>query len=375
MSEHIYFENKVKNVLDIYSQIELELLELIINKLQAVDGEIGGSLRWYLRRLNQLGGLNKETLKIISKYTGITQKELKTMFKTIGIDTIKSLNLEKAYKNGEITINPKVFYQDSVIAGIIEKTFKTTTKTFLDINENIVEGVNKKYVEILNTAYLETSSGVYDYGTSIRKAINKFADAGIPAATYKYEDGSTRTYNIEGIVRRDVLTASHQLSGEIIQDIVEETKPKYIYLSEHFMSRPTHAEWQGCYVETKDFESVTDYGDIEGIYGINCKHIHYPYYGDIDTTKFKNYNGYKLYTQDKKINTAKNSRNAKLYELSQEQRQLERNVRRWKRREIAEKDADEILKAKKKVEFWQHKLRNFTKDHPDLKRDYLREKI
>ena len=372
MGEDIYLQNKVKGVLDIYSQIELDLLEVIIKKLKLSDGEIGGSLSWYLKRLDELGGLNTETLKVISKYTGITQKELKMMLESIGIETIDALNLQNAYRKGKITINPMTFYKDIAITNLINNSYDSTLKTFLDINKNIVESTRKQYVEILNTAYLETSTGVYDYGTSIRKALNKFADAGITGATYKYPDGTTRRYDIAGVIRRDVLTQSHQLSGSIIEDIVEKTEPEYIYLSEHYQARPTHALWQGCYVETKDFEGVTDFGDVAGIYGVNCKHFHYPYFGEVDKNKYKILNGYKLYTQDRTINEKENAR---LYDLSQQQRSYERQVRRWKRRQQVATTDEDKKKADYKVDFYQHKLRNFIKDHKELRRDYLREKI
>ena len=372
MKEDIYFQNKIKDVLDIYSQIELEILEKIIDKLKLSDGEIGGSTEWLLKRLNELGGLNKETLKVISKYTGISQKQLKAMLETIGIDTIDALNLQEAYRKGKISINPKTFYEDRVIYNIIDKSFNNATKTFFKINSNIVESVRKEYIDILNTAYLETSTGVYDYGTSIRKALNKFADAGITGATYKYADGSTRRYDIAGVVRRDVLTQAHQLSGDIIEEVVDKTNPEYIYLSEHYQARPTHALWQGCYVKAEDFEDVTDYGSVTGIYGVNCKHLHYPYFGEVDKNKYKILNGYKLYTQDRRINE---SENARLYDLSQQQGSYERQVRRWKRRQQVATNDEDLKKSNDKVKFYQHKLRNLIDDNKELRRDYLREKI
>ena len=128
MKEDIYFQNKIKDVLDIYSQIELEILEKIIDKLKLSDGEIGGSTEWLLKRLNELGGLNKETLKVISKYTGISQKQLKAMLESIGIDTIDALNLQEAYRKGKISINPKTFYKDRVIASLITNSYDSTLK-------------------------------------------------------------------------------------------------------------------------------------------------------------------------------------------------------------------------------------------------------
>lgn len=377
MGEDIYFENKAREVLDIYSQVELDLLELIIKKLKLSNGEIGGSTEWLIKRLQELGGLNKETLKIISKYTKISQKELKMMFEKIGIDTIDSVNLAEAYRKGKITINPSTFYQDKAIMTITKNAFNSTLKTFVEVNANIVENVRRQYVEILNTAYLETSTGVYDYGTSIRRALNKFADKGITVATYKYPDGSERKYNIEGIVRRDLLTAMHQTSGKVMDEVVDITEPEYIKITEHYQARPSHEPWQGCIVRKDEFDAITGFGEVDGIYGVNCKHGHFPFFGEIDKSKYKTVVGYyggtyKAYTQEVKVNAKENAR---LYELSQEQRALERQVRRWKRRQQVATDDEDKKKANYKVDFWQHKLRNFTKDHKELRRDYLREKI
>ena len=370
----IYFENKAREVLDIYSQVELELLELIIKKLKLADGEIGGSTEWLIKRLQELGGLNKETLKVISKYTGISQKELKKIFKQTGIDTIDSVNLAEAYKKGKITINPSTFKQDKAIMTIVNNSYNEALKTFFKVNENIVENVKKQYIDILNTAYLETSTGVYDYGTSIRKALARFADRGITVATYRYPDGSERKYNIEGIVRRDLLTAMHQTSGKVMDEVVDKTKPEYIKITEHYQARPSHEPWQGCIVRKDEFDAITGFGEVDGIYGVNCKHGHFPFFGEVDENRYKMVDGYdggryKAYTQLVKVDEKENAR---LYELSQEQRSLERHVREWKRRQIV--DEDKTL-ANKKVKFWQHKLRNFIDDNPDLRRDYLREKI
>ena len=145
MGEDIYLQNKVKGVLDIYSQIELDLLEVIIKKLKLSDGEIGGSLSWYLKRLDELGGLNTETLKVISKYTGITQKELKMMLESIGIETIDALNLQNAYRKGKITINPMTFYKDIAITNLINNSYDSTLKTFLDINKNMCDMASQTF--------------------------------------------------------------------------------------------------------------------------------------------------------------------------------------------------------------------------------------
>lgn len=107
-----------------------------------------------------------------------------------------------------------------------------------------------------------------------------------------------------------------------------------------------------------DFIETTGYGEIQGLLGINCRHTFYPYFGDGDEEPLV----------DKE-------ESARLYELSQEQRALERNVRRWKRRQQVATTDEDKKKSDYKVKFYQHKLRNLMDDNKELRRDYLREKI
>lgn len=64
------------------------------------------------------------------------------------------------------------------------------------------------------------------------------------------------------------------------------------------------------------------------------------------------------------------------YELDQEQRYNERKIREWKRRQAVNKagGVDNTREAKK-VREWQKRQTDFLKAHPDMKRNYAREKI
>ena len=63
------------------------------------------------------------------------------------------------------------------------------------------------------------------------------------------------------------------------------------------------------------------------------------------------------------------------YEAEQKQRYMERQIRKWKRREAGSLDPENQNAAKAKVREWQGKIREHLKENPQLRRDYWREKI
>ncbi|MEU2759383.1 phage minor capsid protein [Streptomyces sp. NPDC007094] len=63
------------------------------------------------------------------------------------------------------------------------------------------------------------------------------------------------------------------------------------------------------------------------------------------------------------------------YEAGQRQREIERTIRKWKRREAAAVDPVELRAARAKVRQWQGTMRQHLADHPDLRRLRHREQL
>ena len=79
-------EQLIKPLIRIYDNIELELIKDIANRLNNYDG-IKGSLKWYLDKLQEMGGFNKNNLSLIAEYSGKSQKEVREILKFAGWDS------------------------------------------------------------------------------------------------------------------------------------------------------------------------------------------------------------------------------------------------------------------------------------------------
>ena len=82
-----------KRIQELYEKIEADLLRNIASRLDIEEID-GGSVEWYTRKLDDLGMLSNENIKVIAKYTGKTTKEIKQLLKKSGYANIE----ESAYK-------------------------------------------------------------------------------------------------------------------------------------------------------------------------------------------------------------------------------------------------------------------------------------
>lgn len=362
------FEDLIRPISNIYSDIEYELLMEIATRFKNYDS-LSGSLEWYTKKLDELGGLNQEAVRIIAKYSNKTEKEVKRVLEKAGYDAVPLEEYKRIYDAGGMPVDPSVI----TITRVLENSFVESKELFKLINTKAVEGTTKAYMDVLNQAYLEVSGGYYDYNTSIQKACKKMADKGISCATYQRSNGKTFQMSIESVVRRDTLTSINQTANKANDKFIDELKAKHVYVTEHAGARnkgvgwKNHESWQGkVYLiegsddKYKNFAATTGYGKVDGLAGVNCRHSHYAFFP-----------GFSVIPESP-------SYNPKLYDLTQKQRYFERGIRKWKKQlaiyEGLEDDVN-IIACKKKVKEWQNNLQKFIDDHEELKRDYSREKV
>lgn len=364
----------VERIISIYSRLEYALIIEIAKRFDVYDS-IGGSLEWQLKKLEELGALNADAVKLIAKFSKRSEKEIFRMLNEAKFINIDFDLLTKAFDAGEIKISPLTLMENTAFTRLIESTYKELGDTFRLIQTKALESTKQAYMDVINRSYVEVATGTYDYGTSIKRAVNRMAQQGITAATYKRGERIIN-YSIEGAVRRDTLSALNKLANASALQAVNELGAEYIETSMHIGARvhPTnpianHAGWQGKvfkvngsdkYPNLKESTGYPD--DILGLGGVNCRHRIFPFFPGISVPKRK---------------TFTDEENKKAYELSQKQRALERQMRTLKKRHAAAKaigDKETAQALKKKITAKSDEIDKFCKDN-NLRRDYSRELV
>ena len=364
----------VERIISIYSRLEYALIIEIAKRFDVYDS-IGGSLEWQIKKLEELGALNADAVKLIAQFSKRSEKEIIIMLNEAKFINIDFDLLTKAFDAGAIKISPLTLMENTAFTRLIESTYKELGDTFRLIQTKALESTKQAYMDVINRSYVEVATGTYDYGTSIKRAVNRMAQQGITAATYKRGERIIN-YSIEGAVRRDTLSAVNKLANASALQAVNELGAEYVETSMHIGARvhPTnpianHAGWQGKvfkvngsdkYPNLKESTGYPD--DILGLGGVNCRHRIFPFFPGISVPKRK---------------TFTDEENKKAYELSQKQRALERQMRTLKKRHAAAKaigDKETAQALKKKITANSDEIDKFCKDN-NLRRDYSRELV
>ena len=361
-------------IIAIYNQIEMALLEKIAKRFDVYD-KVGGSLEWQLKKLDELGALTTESVKAISQMSKRSDKEIAQMLNKAKLANIDMNLLDLAYTNGFIFVDPQKLMQSPALRAVVELSYKELGKTYKLIQTKALESAKQAYMDIINRAYIETASGIYDYNTSIRGALRDMADKGITGATYRRSNGKIVNYSIEGAIRRDTITAVHKLANKAAEQSTKEIGADYVEVSAHIGARVSknpianHAGWQGKvyklvgsdkYPNLKEKTGYPD--DIQGLGGVNCRHRMFPFFPGISTP-----NPYKVDPKE----------NKRVYEATQHQRAMERGIRATKKRLVVAKASGDMEKAKEyrtKLTAQQKQIEKFCKDN-DLRRQTEREMI
>lgn len=311
----------------LFTDLELEIIEEIAKRI--MDTGIANNVVEHSIKVAQQMGLTYETIiKLVSKYTGMTQTKIRSILSQAGIASIKYD--DTIYKLAGK--HPAPFLKTAYMQEMLDATAKNTAFNLNNLVMTTAIDARNQLYQALNRAYLEVSTGM----KSTQQAILDAIDA-IDGPYVIYPTG--RKMSVEAATRMTVLTSTNQMCGKMQMARAKEMGCNLMELTAHIGARVTpkndytnHSWWQGHIVslegKVKNYLTLEDigYGTIEGFKGINCRHDWRPYFEGLSRT----YSDEEL----EKLKNAKVTYNGKkigYYAATQKQRQMERTIRQYKK--------------------------------------------
>lgn len=146
--------------------------------------------------------------------------------------------------------------------------------------------IARAYQKVLDNAYMQVSSGAFDYNTAIKNAVLALSDSGL-----QYVDYASGWHNrIDVAARRAVVTGINQAAAQYSAQAMVELDTDLVEVTAHAGARNTgtgfanHQSWQGKVYSfsgrDKRYPSlvaVCGYGNVAGLCGANCRHSFYPF--------------------------------------------------------------------------------------------------
>lgn len=362
-----YLAGLSDDLIEIYSQLEIDILRDMARRLARV-GKITETTKWQAQVLTEAGGLKQDIARILHKYDKRIVQEIQEIFNDALIKNARADNRIFAEATGR-TISDN---NAQMMLATIKKTHEDLSRLTL----TSAEVTNTTFLKQANNAYMQVTSGAFDYDTAMKMAANEIAKSGVTTMITYTNNAKPVRRSLESAVRMNILTGVHQTASRQTMDNCEALDCDLVEVTAHIGARPEHEEWQGkVYSVSGKSEkyppfSICGYGEADGICGINCRHSFYPYFEGME----------KHYSQDDLDEMSKetvdyNGKSYSRYEGEQQLRHIERTIRHYKK-EAATQDAMGIdnTAARCKIGEWQAKARDFT-EQTGIRRDRAREYI
>lgn len=356
---------------DLYHKLTVELFEQMVDRLleRGATSLADNPYIWQLEKLNQMHALNEHNLKVISKYTDITEEQLRNVIEGEGLkiytDTksqlLEDLNKDPHFDTSHVQKQLEAYLEQA--SGDINNLINTTLPNV----------VNEVYRNIAKETVAKVATGVATPDKAIAETVMKWQEAGFRG----FKDRGGKNWRIDNYARTVVKTTTRRVYRQMRTQPADELGIDTFYYSKKATAREACAPLQHhivTYGEAREeggysVLSLADhgYGTPAGCLGINCGHYLTPFVIGINDMP-------DLGDDVKNITPEDAIKNAN---AQAKQRALERSIRDSKEKlHIANKlgDNDLIDKYKSKIRTQQGAMRDFLKDKPFLNRDYAREK-
>ena len=329
-----YLDQMPDAFVQLWQQVEDEIIKDVARRIGKMD-KVTATANWQLWRYQQTEAVRNDVVKLLAKYSGKSEAAIRKLLLQAATEAMEREDAIYYHYDME----PPPFEENAALNNLLDAGARQTCGTWQNLTATTANTVTGAFERTLDAAWLKVSTGAFDYKTAVKQAVDSLADD-MPMVTYP----SGHRDSIEVAARRAILTGVNQTAGKLQEARMDEMGCKFVETSAHGGARPSHAEWQGRRFHRggavnykgkhyPDFEAATGYGTGAGLCGWNCRHTFFavfPELGDppqwtreeLEALNARNieYNG-KKYTA---------------YEISQMQRARERNVRRWKKRYLAE---------------------------------------
>jgi len=336
----------------IYADTETHLLERIARRLErGIDDDPG----WYETKLAEVRRVQAEVEAQIARLARESQREIER-------------GITEAYEGGAAEaasdlsrvlgrpVRPVLTVtQRRAVENLVQEAMTRVQATHL----RILRVADDVYRSTIAEATARAATGAMTRREAAQIALDRFADAGITG----FRDAAGRNWDIASYTEMATRSASGRAAIQGHVDRLTENGYDLVIVSNSPDECPLCRPWEGR-VLSLGGENAGQYPTLSeaqaaGLFHANCTHSISAYIPGLT-----------------KLPDRRTLSNAEGYEIRQKQRYIERQIRKWKRREAVALDEDARQAARRKVQAWQaEQRRHLAMAGREFKRDYARESI
>lgn len=358
-------------VSELYHKLTLELFDQVVDRLLE-RGSVSlaeNPYIWQLEKMNQMGLLNADNVKLIAEYSGIAEKQLRQVIEGEGYEVYKTTRDQLAETLGadDLDDNPEI---QNNLASYANQALGDVNNL---INSTLPESVRSVFQSVIEESVGKVVTGITTPERALNDTIMKWFEKGF----YGFTDSQGKRWKADSYARTIIRSTVKRAFREMRTAPAKEFDIDTFYFSKKATAREACAPLQHqivTYGPQREENGITilsmadhGYGTPAGCLGINCGHDITPFVVGFNELP-------DLGPDVKDVSPSEAIANAN---AQAKQRALERAIRNSKEKlHVANKlgDKELISKYKSKIRTQQSAMRDFLKDKPFLHRDYAREK-
>ena len=361
-------------------EINIEIAKVIAERIKTIGELLPSDVKKLTNSLEYLGADFQKITKLIAKYSKKGQMAV--------VDTLQQVadandDFAKTFYSAK-GIAAHTWYNDNYLNNLVQSMARQTAAEFTNLSQTLAYKINDRYLPLrqmysraIDKAIYEVQSGTVDYQTAMRKTVKELAtglrvknstlvvDEETGEVKLHWESGYSR--RLDSHVRQNLIDGVKQLQAQMLDYHGERFGSDGVELSAHAISAPDHLPVQGRQFSNEEFYKLQTGDSFEDVKGNkykgfprpigqwNCRHVRFPIIIGISEP---------VHTEEQLKQFAENSK--KKYDLTQQQRAMETNLRSLKTRRIAASAAGDELEAKRlqrKINEQQTIYRRFSEKH------------
>lgn len=351
--------DELSRVVEAYRDAELYLLKLIA---RTVDGS--GTQRHYMNQQAELTRLLKLAQARLDQLTGHIDQAV-----------LEELEAEYAAAVREALAQTPTPAPSLIPTAAVETTALETATVITSQHQVILRTVHDRYRQAQQTTLTRALVSGESNRQAVQAMLNHMADTGITG----FVDRAGRNWDMGTYADMAVRTGRMRALNQGHMDGWQAGGVELVRVSQHPASHPWCYPYQGKLLAIKGgagphtltdrvtgeqvtVTAVATFNEAvaRGYHHVNCRHSEGAYIPGFTSN------------QPEVVDEAENERQ---YKALQRQRQIERNIRQWKKREAVALTPEQQAYARRKVRNWQATQRDHIKTHSYLTRRYEREKL
>lgn len=281
--------------------------------------------------------LAQETTREIGKFKKVFEQVAQLTYEqtttALGISTL-------AYEHNEALQN---LVQAAVELAAEDFTNLTQTLGMIDPYGNPLP-LHDVYISCTDYAFKKVMTGAQDYRTAVKEATANISKYGV--RVIEYESGVNTS--LDAAIRRDIFGGMGLLVEKIEQKTHDEIGCNGWEISAHEACAVDHEPYQGRQYTDAEFLEINGTADQPGLLArrigtLNCKHVAFPIIFGVSEPQYSEEELQAMKDRNEKGITY-DGKHYTEYEATQKQREIERNIRKQRRKIVVYEQDPEAFK-------------------------------